>query len=323
MSDSHRFTELLRSHGVALPAGVDVRPPRVVLFFGEALGDNLLCTAVLRELRRRGQRGLWMMTSFNELFTANADVDAIVPSGERWFESVVRELGGRFIVPAYTRHDWQHDAGDPIPPAHIIAMMCHLTGITGPVALRPYMNLQPDELSFGSFAPKQIAIQSSGMGAAMSMQNKEWLPERFQAVVDALKHEFQFVQLGDANDPPLRDAIDLRGRTTIRQSAAVLHHSVTFVGLIGFLMHLARAVNRRSVIVYGGRELPQQSGYSCNENIARVLQCSPCWRWNRCEFGRACMTEISSEIVVDAVRRQAARAGEAIADDICDIAPTR
>jgi ADP-heptose:LPS heptosyltransferase len=294
-----------------------------MLYFGKALGDNLLCTAVLRELRRRGQRDLWMMTPCEELFRGNDDVDATVPGSERWFEPVVIQLGGKFIVPSYTRHDWQNDAGDPPPPAHIIAVMCHLAGITGQVALRPYLNLQPEELSFGKYGERQIAIQSSGLGAAMSMHNKEWFPERFQAVVDGLKNEFQFVQLGGEVDPPLRDVIDLRGKTTGRQSAAVLGHSVMFVGLVGFLMHLARAVNRRSVIVYGGRERPQQSGYSCNENLATAPACSPCWRWNRCEYERKCMSEIEPAAVIAAVRRQAVRVAEPIRDDVCEIGPVR
>jgi hypothetical protein len=73
--------------------------------------------------------------------------------------------------------------------------------------------------------------------------------------------------------------------------------------------------------VYGGRELPQQSGYSCNENLTQRPPCSPCWRWNRCEYDRVCMTEISSSVVIEAVLRQASRAGETIREDVCDIAP--
>jgi ADP-heptose:LPS heptosyltransferase len=92
-----------------------------------------------------------------------------------------------------------------------------------------------------------------------------------------------------------------------------------FIGLVGFLMHLARAVNTRSVIVYGGRELPSQSGYTCNENITHLLPCSPCWQWNRCAFEHACMTGIQSEAVLAAVRRQLARVGEPMVEDIARI----
>src|SRR4051812_14944208 len=47
--------------------------PKVLVYFGFALGDDLLCTAVLRELRRRGGSGLLMVSDHAELFTENGD----------------------------------------------------------------------------------------------------------------------------------------------------------------------------------------------------------------------------------------------------------
>jgi ADP-heptose:LPS heptosyltransferase len=137
----------------------------------------------------------------------------------------------------------------------------------------------------------------------MPITTKEWLPERFQQVVDALAGEFTIVQVGTSDHPPLTGVVDLRGKTTIRQTAAVLRHSKVFIGLVGFLMHLARAVNTRSVIVYGGREHPSQSGYAENVNLFTPLECSPCWLWNRCPYDRECMRRISASDVVDAARR--------------------
>ena len=42
----------------------------------------------------------------------------------------------------------------------------------------------------------------------------------------------------------------------MRESAAILSRSLAFVGQVGFLMHLARAVDCRSVIVYGAQLQP-------------------------------------------------------------------
>ena len=53
--------------------------------------------------------------------------------------------------------------------------------------------------------------------------------------------------------PPLKGALDLRGKTGLREAAAILSNSLVFIGQVGFLMHLARAVDCRSVIVYGGQ----------------------------------------------------------------------
>jgi hypothetical protein len=284
--------------------------PQLLLSFRSGIGDQLLCTAVLREFRRRGRRGLWVISDHPELFLHNDDVDFVVPPAK----SAAATWLKRETSPVYTRY-LQAEDRDIIPTRHIIAIMCRLSGLDGTVALRPYLTLRDQERQAGRLAPQQIAIQSSGLGARYPMRNKEWYPERFQAVVDALRSQYTFVQLGAAGDPPLEGAVDLRGTTTLRQTAAVLSQSLVFVGQVGFLMHLARAVDCRAAIVYGGREHPSQSGYSCNENLFSSVHCAPCWKWNTCEYDRKCMRMIGAEAVVAAVERQVARAGQPLPVD--------
>jgi ADP-heptose:LPS heptosyltransferase len=138
-------------------------------------------------------------------------------------------------------------------------------------------------------------------------------------VAGALRDEFDFVQLGAPTDPELPGSLDLRGKTTVRQSAAILSQSRLFIGLVSGLMHLARAVECRSVIVYGGREHPAQTGYSANENLYWTGPCSPCWQRNDCDFDRRCMSEILPEHVIDAVRRQAGLFGTPLVVDRAEI----
>ena len=76
-----------------------------------------------------------------------------------------------------------------------------------------------------------------------------------------------------------------------------------FLGLVGFVMHLARAVECPSVIVYGGREPPELTGYACNTNLDSRPPCSPCWYYSHCEFDRRCLTAIAPAAVVNAVTR--------------------
>jgi len=143
-----------------------------------------------------------------------------------------------------------------------------------------------------------------------------------QKVANALRDEYTIVQLGAPNDPKLEGCIDLRGRTTPRQSAAIIASSVLTVAQVGFLMHLTRAVDRPAVIIYGGREHPGQTGYSCNTNLYSALPCAPCWSWNRCDnpVERECMKRISVDEVVHAVHERAARADEPLAEDRAIIA---
>jgi hypothetical protein len=196
---------------------------------------------------------------------------------------------------------------DVPPPRHILAEMCRLGGVTGDVELRPWLWLTDDErAAAGSFADC-IVVQSSRRSASLAIGNKEWFPERFQQVVDVLGRNHRVVQLGLTDDPPLRGAEDLRGQKSFREGAGILANAAAFVGLVGFLMHLARSVNCPAVIVYGGREHPEQSGYSCNENLFTPLPCAPCWRWNSCDFSHACMTAIQPTDVLAACDRLLAR----------------
>ncbi len=288
--------------------------PRMLIRFPGGLGDHLLLTTVFRELRRRGYRRLWMMSNTPELFFHNADIDAVVPEDQR-FEKLTTKLGGTILCPMYTQHPAGDTDRDIPPPRHIISYMCLLAGVIGRVALRPYFTLLAPEREAGQLVSNQITIQSSGMSAQCPMLNKDWYLDRFQQVVSSLKHKYNFVQVGTASDPPLRDVIDMRGRSSVRQTAAILSQSIVFVGLIGFLMHLARSVECRSVIIYGGRESPHQSGYSCNINLFSELPCSPCWRRNSCPYDRECMKNISARAVIDALESQAKSFGQPLPID--------
>src|SRR5258708_3248588 len=59
--------------------------PRVLLYFGFAAGDDLLCTAVLRELRRRDRGGFLMVSDHRELFIGNSDPAYVRPLWERYY----------------------------------------------------------------------------------------------------------------------------------------------------------------------------------------------------------------------------------------------
>lgn len=105
----------------------------------------------------------------------------------------------------------------------------------------------------------------------------------------------------------------------MRQAAAILSASRLFIGLATGLVHLARAVECRSVIVYGGREDPSRSGYSANENLYWSGPCAPCWQRNHCDYDRVCMSEILPEQVIAAARRQFDLYGTPLAVDRVDI----
>jgi ADP-heptose:LPS heptosyltransferase len=276
--------------------------PRHLIQFDGGIGDALLCSVVCRELRRRQARGIWMETRHPELFAGNPDVDRVLPPDPR-VHSYARKLGARLLDPRYNQFD-PSSGRHLYKPGHQLAAMCAGAGIEGEITLRPYLSLSSAEQEKGKLAPRQIVMQSSGAAARFPIRNKEWIPERFAQVAAALAGRFDLVQLGAPQDPLLPGVRDLRGKTTVRESAAILSQAQLFIGLEGFLMHLARAVECRAVIVYGGHTHPAHTGYTAFENLYSAVPCAPCWLRDDCPHDQECMRRITVSDVLAGVERQ-------------------
>ena len=271
------------------------------------IGDDLMCTTVFRELKKRSARRIAITTMHPDLFAKNPDVDKVIhhphPRLHRWLQN-----GLPLVRLGYSAYDPVRDADEPLAE-NVLIKLLRLARVTGDVELRPYIFLTPSEFSAGKLAREQIVMQSSGMAAPYPMRNKEWYVDRFQTVCAELSADVQVIQIGSAKDPKLESAMDLRGKTSLRQSAALLANSLVFVGLEGFLMHLARAVDCRSVIIYGGRLKPSQIGYVANKNLYSQVRCAPCWLRNTCDYDHKCMDIITTEHVIAAAVEQIGRYG--------------
>ncbi len=292
-------------------------PTHLVRYFG-GIGDDLLCASVAKEIcDREPEARIWMLTRSPELFD-HMSFFSRVSSLDHWHLWEAPSIRSRRLFLAYTRERVPgSNSGEDVPPTeHIIAAMCRNAGLRGEVALRPYLTLTNDERRAGALAQTQITVQCIGPESGTAMLNKLWNPKRFQEVINRLQQlfrgEVEVIQVGGSGDVRLDGVVDLRGKANIRETAGILSQSACFIGTAGFLMHLARAVECRSVIIYGGREHSWQSGYVCNENLDSFVDCSPCWKWNRCDFGRKCMELISVEQVGAAVQRVLDRGGTAL-----------
>ncbi len=270
-----------------------------MFFFNGGAGDQLLLSTVAREFARRGKQKIWLLTQHPEFFRENPDVHAAVPY-DIWTVPWFRLSRTPVETILYAELDGANNRDFPVRE-HILASLCRRAGITGEIELRPHLPAIPSRRASHRDRPR-VAVQSGCLSARYPMPNKQWPAERMQAVVAALQDCADFVHLGAAGDPALPGARDLRGKLTLLESAAELADCDLFVGLVGFLMHLARAVECPSVIVYGGREPPEITGYGCNMNLANRPPCSPCWYYQYCDYERRCLTEISTAEVTAAVR---------------------
>ncbi len=292
-------------------------PRRSLLFGPLSLGDDLLCTTVLHEARIRGTP-FAMFTARPALFEGNPDPLRLLPIDD-YYVAALRKTGAQVVQPYYAGHDPKNPDRDVLPPHHILAEMCRLGGLHGKVSLRPYFFLSPTERARGALHPKQVVLHSSAGAAALPFANKEWGAENFAAVARQLSPEFHLVQVGSKSDPALPVDVDLRGKTSLRETAAILSESLVFVGLEGFLAHFARAVDCPAVIIFGGRALPRTVGYPANINFYAPVDCAPCGLRSTCSFGLKCMREIRPDSVAAAVREQATRSHADLPVDVAEL----
>ncbi len=122
---------------------------------------------------------------------------------------------------------------------------------------------------------------------------KWWDVKRYQQVVDYFQDRICFVQVGEDkhHHPLLKNVIDLRGKTDLRQLIRVVYHAQGVVTPVSLLMHLATAVEtkrrmpkqRPCVVIAGGREPVQWEAYPNHQFIHTIgaLSCCEtggCWK---------------------------------------------
>lgn len=145
-------------------------------------------------------------------------------------------------------------------------------------------------------------------GKATQLRPTKMLPlSTWKEIVYLLSlHNFNVVQIGLMEDELIDGVLDLRG-TTIEEAAQIIRHAKVHLGTEGGLVHLARAVATKSVVLFG----PTPStflGYPQNMNLT-VGECSACWRAKKdwfifCPQGfheSLCMQNYEAPTVVKAI----------------------
>jgi lipopolysaccharide heptosyltransferase II/tetraacyldisaccharide 4'-kinase len=133
---------------------------------------------------------------------------------------------------------------------------------------------------------------------------KRWPPERFAAVGDILKREFQagLVLLGGPADQEAAfevqrasqgEILNLAGQTTLRQAMAVLSHLQVLITNDSGLMHAATALGVPVVAIFGSTDPAATRPFTNRATIIHhPLPCSPCLK-RTCAHDYACLTKIA------------------------------
>ena len=258
------------------------------------LGDNLLLSALLPELRRQNpSKTIVVETRWPELFRNNPYPDWVTG---RHIKTTERHLKPKYQV------DHETDVS-------IYRQLMRKIGADRESTPEFYLKDRETAEAERLFPFDYVAVCPVGK-TTFCANRKEWGLGNFQTLRD-LMPDIRFVQIGVPGDPLLENVIDAR-HLDVRMTAAVIRNSLFFLGLEGGLMHLAKAVGRRAVIIYGGMIRPDISGYAENVNIYQAADCSPCFDSDRahkpCESMK-CMKAITPQMVYDRIREEFIEAG--------------
>lgn len=254
-----------------------------------ALGDNLLLSMLLPDLRKiNPDCTIIVETKYPELFINNPYPD--------WVTSTHFRTTKKFIKPKYTVNRETS--------CSIFCQMMNYIGIGEDRIPKLYLSDAEVQIAKSDYPDPYVVIAPVGK-TKFSANRKEWGQENFQKLVNRLK-EVRIIQIGMPSDQLLKNVIDARV-INIRKTAAIISNADLFIGLEGGLMHLARAVDKPAVIIFGGYIKPEISGYDLNTNIATAVDCSPCYnsnsRQNDC-LHMKCMRKINVELVYNEVLKK-------------------
>ena len=128
------------------------------------------------------------------------------------------------------------------------------------------------------------------MAAGASVQPKEWHPERYAKVSDMLIRDYkaQVLIIGGSADLMVSSkilslmeekAINLAGKTSLRESMAIIKNSSLYIGNNSGPMHIAAAFKRPIVAIMGPSVPEKTAPYLEKEKYELVIkpfECRPC-----------------------------------------------
>lgn len=194
---------------------------------------------------------------------------------------------------------------------HIIQQICEFYGIKNPELKCELYFSEPEEqfarnIIFNNNLSKEKFIVIEPQSNDEYTVNKKYPLEKWQYVTNSLiKKGYHLVQLGKNNkDQVLEGVVNLTGKTTFRQAAAIIKHSSLFLSSEGGLMHAANAVSTPSVIVITGFIHPNMTCYPENSNIWVGKEHGPCGMKVYCpDCAREVKAHDPEEIIESVVRK--------------------
>ena len=192
---------------------------------------------------------------------------------------------------------------------HAIGRYLHLASALG-------CEMSPVEWQFAVDDADRAAVSSmipAGRYAVLipgtNWATKRWPVEKFAKLVEPLRQRFGLhsIVIGGPGDTQLAagiaNATDLTGKTTLRQTIALLERADLVIAHDSGPMHIASAIGRPLVALFGPTSPLLTGPYGRPETVLRLdLPCSPCY--SRTCSHQSCLQWLEIEPVLQLAERQ-------------------
>lgn len=260
------------------------------------IGDVIMCTPALRELKRRNPRALLRFYSkFSVLVQDLPYVDQALPYDAR--------------PPGAVYMDYSDESDFIAPRAPLVALLGDTLGLA---LADTRVDCVIDPTLVARFRTAWLNLPRPHIAvvrraSSQRTSNKNWPDESWRALLARLGPRAGVIELGEAQvttDAPMPGTyVDLRGRTSVAELVAAIAAADLYVGPISGPAHIAAAAGTPSVVIYGGYEPPALTEYPGRIGLGSNVSCAPCWLTTPCPYGHKCLRAIAPQTVEAAIWR--------------------
>lgn len=306
---------------------------RDLFILQEGLGDAVAFTALCEPYFRHFGQKILVAHKCPELFEGNpfceifkeVHQDSVSPQK-------LEELRNEGFNPIFLTYcDYRYNAALPgvetvYQNRHMIETMGERLGLSGKIISSPHIFLTPEEVSNGNRSEKrQIVVSAKG-----KTPFKTCNPSTIREVCNQLLQNdcFTLFQVGQVEDELISEnIIDLRGKTSVRETAAILANSILYIGPLGFNFHLAHAMHCPAAVLFPQSEPLNLALYADSTPILSPTRCNLCEKENLmlrdepCPYNYACIRAISSKQIMKTVQKILEREKKEWKDDVWNLSP--
>lgn len=275
----------------------------IVLFrYTKALGDGLFLASVAHEIKKRNPNcTIHVITGLPTLFDRNPDVDLVSLEPNKSLNHI-----GQSVLHYESKFPWKEN---------ILYDCFDLFGIKDikPEDIKTYIYPSDEDYQYADQilqehqGKKVIAISTV---AGPRTDKKNWPIEYWNTLINKLlDDDFVIVKLG-LSYPEMKDVsiknesfIDLTGKTTIHQSAAILSKVDLLVCPVTGVLHLAAAFDTKALAIVGGSEPGKATQYKNGHFIENRPSCADCYEKGPCVADFICLKKIDSNQVYTQIKK--------------------